>query len=112
MRYDKLTSKEAEQEAARRGWKIESNQNGVSRIEIDGAVIDSGSPYTSIELSIPAKPKKVTRYRLVVKLPGALGDVETALGDYETHYEANTRLGEIGLEDRFAEIREVEVEEV
>ena len=109
MRLNRLDTKQAEQEAARRGWKIESNQNGVQRIEIGDAVIYSGSPYAALELSIPAARKKVSRFRLVIRHPQVPGEV--VVGDFEDTYQASNRASELDLDEKLYEIREVEVEE-
>ena len=109
MDLKRLTKQEVEAEAARRGWSVVSNQHGIQRIEIDGAVIESSSMYSPLEVSIPAPPAKVTRHRLTLATPWG---TEAAVGDFETSYEASDRARDLGVDEKFYRIEEVEVEEV
>jgi hypothetical protein len=107
MKLVKLDSKGAQREAAVRGWQIETNQLGVRRLVIDGAVIGCDSEYSAVSFSIPAAPEKVTRYRVVAKLLDKVVD----LGDYEERSEAIARRDE-APSDTEPEVVEVEVDEL
>lgn len=109
VRLQWLSVKEAEAEATRRGWKVETNQNGIQRIEVGDAVVTSGSTYASIELSVPVPPEKVTKFRLVAVTPWG---TEAVLGDFESSYEATNKAIDFGLEEGCRRIDEVQVPEV
>ena len=108
MRLIRLDVKGIEREAVARGWTIESRQNGVNRVVIDGVVIDSGSVYTALEISIPAPPEMVKRHRLTLAVPSA---PEVVIGDFEDEYEAQVRGRELEVHEKYLRIDVVEVAE-
>ena len=110
MRLLRLSTKDAEAEAARRGWPLVTNQNGVQRIEIDGAVIESGSTYTPLEFSIPAPTEKVKRFRLTTTVKTKAGDAEVIVGEFEHEHEAADYASETNLPMDNYKVSEVEAE--
>lgn len=110
MILNKLSRGDAEKLATDRGFEIESDQNGIKRIVVDGIVIEAGRYGGNLELSVPATPKKVKKYRLTTTVKAKDGDIDVVLGDFDREEEAVKFEDLSGGTFSKTEIAEVEVE--
>jgi len=110
MILNKLTVKEAEALATERDFDVESDQNGVKRIVIDGVIVEGGRYGGNLELSIAAVPKNVKKYRLTTAVKTKAGPLDVIVGDFEHSYEAADYASEANLPENNYKVSEVEVE--
>jgi hypothetical protein len=112
MILTRMDKKQTEAFAAERGWQVESDQNGLKRVVIDGVVIASDNSYSSLSMSVAAKPKKVKKYRLTTTVKTRTSDVEVIVGDFDHSYEADAYLSENNLLAESYKVAEIEAEEI
>lgn len=101
MKMKKLSRDEAEKELGEAGILVESNQNGISRVQIGGLVFETESAYSSLSVSVPEKPKPVEKY-VVVSKPIPVFEKESEAEDF-------IRKLNDGIESQF-EVRKITVE--
>ena len=109
MILNRLNKKETEELAQKKGWQVESDQNGVKRIIADGVLISSEGGYSALSVSIAAEPKKVKKHRLTTTVPTKGGPVEVEVGEFDHSYEAADYASEVNLPENNYKITEVEV---
>ena len=112
MILTRMDKKQTEALAAERGWQVESDQNGLRRVVIDGVVIACDNTYSAMAMSVAAKPKKVKKYRLTTTVKTRAGDVEVTVGDFDHSYEADAYLSDNNLLAESYKVAEIEAEEI
>jgi len=111
MILNRMEKKEIEKLATQRGWLVESDQNGLKRVVIDGVIIASDGSYSSMSMSMSAPPVKVKKHRLTTTVKTKNGDQEVVVGDFDHAYEASDYASETNLPENNYKVTEVEVED-
>ena len=107
MKLYKLTTKEAEERLGP-GWKIETNQAGIVRVERDGVVIGSDNTYSSLTVSVPAPPEKKKVWQVALTVDGKTIPLPDR-GNFAEKYQAVDASAD--LPESIGGVIEVEVEE-